>query len=311
MKICALIMAHKNAIQLSKMIDALSHPMIDIYLHVDKKWHLSNEEINLISSRKVFVIKKRVSCYLDEWSLIEATLLLISEAKKNFDYNYYALFSGQDYPIKPINTFVEKLSKNYPRPFIDVTPYDKSNWIYNKFCYTPLHQILLEITSRMQKLLKRRIIGAVRFRKTLDKLIPRKYVLYNRLMEQNISLYGGSAWWVLPDVAINELLEDIRRNSEIVYLFKKSQTPEETFFQTFVMRSSVANMVQINPISEKRQNCLTYANFETPTKKVVGHPHILLAEDWEWLKKRPEFFARKFDLHVDEKIFRIIDEEIN
>ena len=283
--------------------------MIDVYVHIDKKWKISDKDLNLITSVGAVVIPKRISCYLDEWSLVEASLQLISEAKKKYDYDYYILLSGQDYPIKPINSIVDVLSNNYPRPYIDVTPYDKTNWVYYKFRYTPLHQSILKLTNRVQSILKRRIRGAKKLRNSIDKYVPRRYELFPRLKSLNVSLYGGSAWWILPNVAINEIMEDMGKNPNIVDLFKKTQTPEETFFQTLIMRTSCAKNVEINPIWERKQNCMTYANFETPTKKFVGHPHTLVAEDWKWLKLRKEFFARKFDIQVDEEIFYVIDKD--
>ena len=36
--------------------------------------------------------------------------------------------------------------------------------------------------------------------------------------------------------------------------------------------------------------------FFLPTEGASYHPHILEMEDWEWLKQRPEYFARKFDI---------------
>ena len=158
MKYAFLIIAHKNSIQLSKLIETLCHPLIDIFIHVDKKWKISDEEKKLITSKGAFIIPHHVSCFLDEWNMIEATLHLLTEAKKKFDYNYYILLSGQDYPIKPIGNILEELSNNYPRPYIDVTPYDKTNWVYHKFRYTPLHQTLLKYTNRLESILKKRII---------------------------------------------------------------------------------------------------------------------------------------------------------
>ena len=37
MKIACLILAHKNPGQLQRVIKAMQHPAIDMYIHVDKK----------------------------------------------------------------------------------------------------------------------------------------------------------------------------------------------------------------------------------------------------------------------------------
>ena len=92
MKICALIIAHKNASQLLRLIDALKHPIIDVYVHIDKKWKITDAEIEQIKSRNAVIISKRISCFLDEWNLVEASLHLITEAKKKADYlNWWSI----------------------------------------------------------------------------------------------------------------------------------------------------------------------------------------------------------------------------
>lgn len=103
------------------------------------------------------------------------------------------------------------------------------------------------------------------------------------------------------------MVSDIQANPRIVETFKWVFTPEELFFQTMVMRTSVASLVDINPVDAREQNCLTYANFVSPTKGTSCHPHVLELEDWEWLKPRPEYFARKFDIDSSPELIDLID----
>src|SRR5690606_22598846 len=87
----------------------------------------------------IFICKNRISASLDKWSLIEATMEMICTAKwvenktNKAKYHYYALLSGQDYPIKPIGLLLNLLSSTYPKPYIDCTPFDKKNWLKKKF----------------------------------------------------------------------------------------------------------------------------------------------------------------------------------
>ena len=306
MKVAALILAHKNAQQIAHLIRAIHTPEIDVFVHL---WKISKSEMEIISREGGEIVPRRVSTYLDEWSLVEATFILLKYALNKNSYCYFFLLSGQDYPIKPIAAFTNYLNFYYPKPFIDCTPYDCDNWVFHKFRKTPVHQLILKLTNRISGFFHVRVPKAKEIRTFIDSLVPRRYAIYNKLLNRT-DVYGGSAWWVLPDLVIKEIINDMNNNAPIVDLFKKSQTPEETFFQSFTMRSSLSKLVDVNPKEQVSQNCLTFANFTNPYKQFVGHPHIITVDDWWWLKERKEFFARKFDECVDNKIIGIINKEI-
>lgn len=65
MKIAHLILAHKNPVQLQKLITALSHPSFDFYIHVDKKVDITLFS-DLTSIKNTYIIKKgQISIGLD------------------------------------------------------------------------------------------------------------------------------------------------------------------------------------------------------------------------------------------------------
>jgi hypothetical protein len=136
---------------------------------------------------------------------------------------------------------------------------------------------------------------------------------YQQLKKFNIGFYGGSAWWILPDIIVEGIMDIVHNNKKLINCYKRTWTPEETFFQTFAMMTRHANLVHINPVDQVAQSSLTYANFSTPTQKFVGHPHIITVDSWPWVKQQTtnRFFARKFDASVDSEIFDIIDKERN
>ena len=53
MKHAALIMAHKNKRQLIRLIKAMPTEDIDIFVHLDKKWKLTKEEIAEIENSSI------------------------------------------------------------------------------------------------------------------------------------------------------------------------------------------------------------------------------------------------------------------
>lgn len=312
MRHAILIIAHKNIKQLIRLIISLQDEDFDIYVHLDKKWKLSADDIGTLKNlgEGITVLEKRISGYLDTWSLCEITLELAQEAlNKKKNYCYFLLMSGQDYPIKPISYIKTELKKLYPKPLIDVTPMTKDNWIYSGFKWIrfhPYYRLVEKITSKqiVRKILLLPAYG-IQFWATILLKSP-----YRRLKQENCQLFGGSAWWILPVEIINICLEEHKKNTKIIRAFKMKNTPEETFFQTMTMRSSLKEQVDVNDPYEILQNCMTYAYFFDDEHIPTGHPYILREKNFDMLQGRKEFFARKFDINIDTNILDMIDHKI-
>lgn len=311
-----MIMCHKNLAQVERLIKQCRSDNTKIIVHFDKKMQISDAELENFKNQKrggVYLTRKRLSGVLDTRSLVDITFLMIDRVKEieneeNLHFKYFILLSGQDYIIKPIWFINEELAKNYPKPFIDCTPYDKSNWIYKKFRYGKnlmvyrrwvsrnFHKTIFRRTFRVPELIARKILSVLH--KT-D---------YDYFVRQGINIYGGSAWWILPDKAINYILEERQANEKWFGRLLNTETPEETFFQTLTMRSPVKDLVEINPKDMVAQNCKTWAYFSDVDKPFNGHPYVFTENEYEKLIEKNCWFARKFDIMISEKIFDMLDE---
>ena len=122
-----------------------------------------------------------------------------------------------------------------------------------------------------------------------------------------IPLYGGSAWWALPDVAMDYILSEYTANPPYVSALLGTNTPEETFFQIMTMRSPVKDLVHINPADMTEQNCKTWAYFSDVGKPFKGHPYIFTVNEYQKLIASDAWIARKFDSAVDSEILDMLD----
>lgn len=217
-----------------------------------------------------------------------------------------ALLSGQDYLLKPIDELIQFLEKNYPKTFIDCTPYSTSNWIFHKFSHTPFYGKWYGTFYQRKGLIGK--AGRYLIRKIDKFLLKFSPDMHSRLSKYNINLFGGSQWWILPFKMVEEILDITNKRDDMVKNLYNC-IPDEIFFQTLGMQTSFAPLIDINPPEQISQNSLTYSNFTAPGKPFCGHPHIITCEDWAWLYKKPQYIARKFDMSLDKKIFDIIDNE--
>lgn len=135
-----------------------------------------------------------------------------------------------------------------------------------------------------------------------------------RLSKNHIDLYGGSAWWVLPDIMVDYLLEAARNftRKNKFYPLTGVGVPEENYYQTLLMNSIFKDEIDVNPPEMVDQNCKTYAHFLPEGRPFTGHPYIFTVKDTECLigHAKSRFFARKFDETVDSNILNWIDENL-
>lgn len=322
MKHAVLIMAHKNKDQVIRLIKSLESESFDFYVHCDSAWCLSDSDLADIKncSNNVFIATKRIHGILDNWSLPQITLNLIDDAldnekSKNVVYSYFLLLSGQDYPIKIKNYILDFLEKQYPTPLIHVDSYKDEHWVRTKFMPVRWMHKIDDLHIKMKPGILRKLCVAPYA--IAEKIEQKFYVTpFERISKYGIKLYGGSAWWILPHGVIDYINRSRKENPRLIKEYKRTWTPEETFFQTMTMNSPYAEYLANGypPIYDTEpgdQPCMTYANFITPTKPFRGHPHIITLEDFERIMSKKALFARKFDMNIDSKVIDMIDKMIN
>ena len=302
MKHAVLIMAHKNKEQLIRLIKVLACPEFDIFVHPDSYWKLSKKDLFDIKTCaiNVTVVKRMIHGELDKWSLVQIALNLIDEAMgTGKNYSYFLLLSGQDYPVKSKEYILSFLKNYYPLPLIHCESYKDEYWVRSKF-------MLVRWINKIRVLpyvIAEKIEGAL------------YGTPYDRLLKYKLNLYGGSAWWILPADVIEYIGKLRKEQPQLIKEYKRTHTPEETFFQTMAMNSPYANRLRNAPdIYDNAEHgdmpCPTYANFITPTKPFCGHPHIITTEDFNRIMAKKALFAGKFDADIDSNVLDMIDEMI-
>lgn len=109
MKLAFLIQCHKNADQINQLIGALSHPDIDLYIHVDKKSEITQQIRINNSNVTILSDEERVDVRWGTFSQVQATLNLLKRSYRK-KYDFYWLISGQDFPLVSAESIIMKLS---------------------------------------------------------------------------------------------------------------------------------------------------------------------------------------------------------
>lgn len=322
-KIAFLILAHKNPAQLGKLVTSLDDRRFDFFIHIDAKAKGSFEAPSLkYSERCVFLSKgERVRTYLNDFSLVDATLALAKAARRNGRYKYSVLLTGQDYPIKSNDAIYEKLLGSYPTCWIDSYGVDEAmekgvSWVEHvgrrRFSQR-IRRRLQEITgpkfyySRLGRPVK--ILARV-YDLILSRLTPAPR---ERVRKAGYTYSAGSHFWMLPDAAVEHLCNCHERDAMLNDIFRHTCAPEESWFQTALStmegREIPDPFGQFNtPETQMDNPALRLIKWYEDGVHTSGHPAVWNEEDYPFIARANALFARKFE--HGSPIITLIDERL-
>ncbi len=285
--IAYLIQAHGNPSHLLKLVTKLQSLEVDFFIHVDKKTNIVPFEEELKGIDNVFFVSERVSVVWKWFSQVLASLNLITLAlNSKYEYKYFTLISGVDYPIissQDIVDFFDSQTYNFleyeeikeSKSYIDYFKnkqlwfkiskwhyYDtlKINWWCNQWSFKHMlyrGYIFLNIC----------ILNIFSKKKNID--TTKKY-------------YFWSSWWSLTKESIGYVLDYSKKNPEFNMFMKYCDASDEIYFQTILLNSPYKDIC-VN-------DNLRYINW---SKDREG-PAILVEDDFEEITKSWKIFARKF-----------------
>ena len=256
MKIAYLILAHGNWSHLLRLVDSLDSADSFFFIHVDKK---ATAVAPIPQRDNVILLKDRVIVSYAGYSMVEATLRLLRAAYEANYFDYFALLSGADYPIRSnpyIHSFFENKS---PKNFIDVVKIpDESMPQYRR-----LAKYHIEGGYRQKSLLRRLGINGT---EELLRLLPFKRTFPKEYSEYEMC--AGSSWWALHNSFVAYLLSYRLSNPKFFNFYRHSLCPDEMIFQTIMMNS---------PFRDSVAHGLTYDDWNVgppPYPSSIGAIHL-------------------------------------
>jgi hypothetical protein len=272
------ILAHGNPEQVARLVGTLPSNS-PVLIHFDRRAPetVYRQVVELLRGRPKLHFVKRQACRWGAFGIVEGTINLIqSLVALDVDYDYATLLSGSDYPIKSNLEIATFLDRNRGKEFIEsFLLTDPNRWSNHGGYYkTP------------QKVLCRHI----RFRSRVMRIPGMRH------MPDGLSPYGGAQWWTLSRQSMSYIADFIERAPNIIAFFRKSFIPDESFIQTVMSNSHLAERITGDD--------LRFAIWDRP---LPPYPATLAVEDVDMLRASDKHFARKFDPHVDSAILEVLD----
>jgi hypothetical protein len=284
MKLIVFIAAHKNETQINRLIKALAHPDITVYIHLDKKSKVNPADI--LSEAKI--IRNSMDVTWGTFSQVESTINGLREIMANEpDFDCLAFISGQDYPVLPPEAILNSLSENQGKEMIDFTTLDQDGWNkarirFERYYFGSYNNRLIRFAGNILTF-------------SCDK------IRWKRSFYKGMKPFGGPSWWTLSRDCIQYVLNFTDAHKGYARFMKKTIHADEMFFHTIVMNSPFKDRAYKN----------NFRFIKWQKVKENAHPNILVKTDFQEIVNSQNHFARKFDIEIDAQILDLVDDCLN
>lgn len=298
-----LIIAHHNWEQVKLQLKMLDSPNNDFFIHVNEKAKMPEKEaLEKATAYSKVYFSDRTKVVWGGYGIFKAATLLLEKATEvcaGGGYDYFHLMSGSDLPLKSVGEIDD---------FLTVNMYLNQSGGRYKTNYVDVHapeanpKMLARVTqyNLCVPFWKNRF-NAVEFAARKINRIGyylQKAFRVDRFRRSGQKVVHGSGWWIISD----ELADYILKHREEI----ERQYSRMTFSaDEFVVQTLVYNSEFKNSVYSAGSPLMWEIDWERGDGK--GSPHIFTIEDASLLEKSEKLYARKFDIRVDEKIVRYVE----
>lgn len=268
-----IIMAHQNYSQLRHLVEYFSRGCY-VFIHIDRKSDISQEQIaDLKSMDNVTDVYQKYTIHWGGFSMLKCEMFLLKRAINKCNANYIHLISGEDYPIKPLDTFLSTFEQAMGINFLSYIHLPHPKWqnnTYERFEYYYPFDFFHDRTKSRQ--------AAEKWRD-----FQKKWHIRRSIPHYFDHLYGGSQWFSITRDAATLLLDYTRRHSSFYRRLRFTFAPEETYVHTVLL-----NLLPVGKVMNTNLRFIRwkYENGNAPANLGVEHFHLLAGATC--------LFARKF-----------------
>lgn len=281
-KIAYLLLVHKSSEQVNAFINQLlNYGESDVYIHIDLKNKSLADE--LIKSQRV----KVYTVYDVRWGSFEIIKAACYLMKKVVDsgegYSHIYFGSGQDLLVKKglYRRLLNNPNKIYIRINREITDRNRESARYRirwprKLMIRNDWHLYRYIRIVMQLLCSYNIV-----------IHPNKVKLKNQ-----VKFFEGRTWFIIPVKVMKYILSYIENNPDYIRFWEDSLASDLMFFQTIIMNSPYANMIE---------NELMYVEFGK-TFGTMNHPLTITMSVVSKINNSGCYYARKFVWDEDQEV---------
>ncbi len=317
MKVAFLILNHRGAPQLMRLIAALRHDLPDclVVVHHDK-FATDIPQHALADFENTWLLTSREPIRWGDFALVSAIWESLQWMLENLQFDWVQLLSGQDYPIKPLTDFPKYLATSGTDAFVRADPIDslassadrrnrRRRYLYQ---YRPPRQdsVPASLGTKLRRVLRRttpRLVDIINNVQPFLQIFKFPDGFPWRVGFRPVKTpftdsqpcWFGSMWMTLSPHAARGLISATHNRSEYVSYVRRTVLPDE---------SAIACLLCNERSLRVTNQSMHYVRWTDPTS---GHPDLLSSRDAPELLAADGWFARKFDIASDPEIFNQLD----
>lgn len=300
------VLAHSEPEQLAKLMTALNHPQVSVYLHIDSKpsiepFHAAFKQAGV---EDVTWLKRRRTMW-GTTDTVDAELDGISQAVAG-GCDYVVLISGSDFPLRPIGDIVRFFADSGDRTYLEARALPNSDEAPGEF----------EGRSRIE-FYSYRLPGAVLTcvpygedtsglsrKMRAANLVLRLWTMFRpaRKFPSYAAPFKGSHWFNLSRSAATYLLEFLRDHPDYRRYHDDTVCGDEIFVHSVLRGTSFADQHEIV------NDDLRYVVWG---EAAGPHPRVLTPKDLPDMLSSGDLFARKVSSREQPELFAELLELIN
>lgn len=271
-----LILAHKDIEQLRKLISYFRGRCV-VFVHIDKKAPFSDDDITSVAQMEgVAGVYKKYSVHWGGFSILQCEMFLLREAIQKSGATYFHLISGQDYPMRPLDDFIDCFEHTSSDGFLccQQIPFRRfdDGTFYRMQYFVPTDYIDAKEDA-----------GKGKVQRFID--WQTKIGIKRRIPDQFERLYGGSAWFSISRKSATYLTQYTSSRPSFYRRLRMTYFPEEVYVATVLMNSRLAGNID----RHTHYRCMLWRNpgFDySPFDLTIDHFEKML-------KMGKRYFARK------------------
>lgn len=280
-----MIMAHADWSGLRRLVGAIDHERVDIFIHINSRstdWKESLLDGACTHSRIFFVHREKVS-YCN-YSQVKAMLSLLKAATAYEPYCHYHIISGADLPLRSMDEILSFFDSHSHTEFVGFsTNYDCSKSGF----YFPLNNAIRTTRGFIRKLLIKMQKFAIILQRALGVNLANGY---------GGRPFKGCDWWSITHDGAVAVLEG---EAKFYRYFRHTYCPSELLVQT-ILGNDVRFKDKFYNLTDEVSGAMRLIDWQR------GTPYVWRNADFEYLINSPCMFARKFDSTVDQEIIKKI-----
>ncbi len=277
-----LIMAHNNIEQLNTLLKVLDSDISDLYVHIDTKSSITENDLYTPLKSKLFFFKE-INVFWADFSQVECEIFLLKKAIPN-NYYYYHLLSGADMPLKTPKEIANLLA-NDSSIYVHYSKESDTEVVIDYDKYYHFLQKQLYVVNRDHRFSWYKVLNKIM-------LFSQKIICIDRC-KNGIVIKKGANWFSIPSDAAEYVVE---KEKWIIERFDKTRSGDEMFLQTLFFNSRFKDRLFRFKEDDCYDSCLRYIDWKR------GNPYVFRATDYDEIMNSNMLFARKFDWNVDKEI---------